>query len=400
MFKNIRQILLVILFLSLCLAAAYSGPPDKEDINYTNPIIELKKDSLDLLSDSLSYFNKFDTFDKFQFEYFDTANMPSFPEIIIESDGIVKIMTDSGLVVIGVDELNSILSQKLPEEIDLGSREITSWGKSIVIEEGERVHADVVVVSGDATIKGYVNGDVVVINGNIYVASSGYIHGDAFTIGGRVKKEEGAKITGSTIPFSVISLKHDYNSVYQVIQSILLLAIIINLILSVLALSVFPRPLNRITNKLSDRPFKSFAFGYLFYIGAFLAWLLLLVSVIGIPLAVLGEPVILIILLIISHIAINQIIGIRVFRKKGMFRSFWYGNLVTAGIPLVLLIIGLITNSLVFFILNMTLLGFLLFIILPLGFGAACLARFGFPPKINKDDPAEQQISLDSRPTE
>lgn len=400
MFKTVRQIFLVILLLSLCIEAVYSGPPDKEGVNFTDPLIELEKDSLILLLDSIAYFNKFDMFDEFQFEFFDTANMPSFPEIIIESDGIIKIMTDTGLVIIAIDELNSILSQKLPEEIDLGSREITSWGKSIIIEEGERVHADVVVVSGDATIKGYVDGDVVVINGNIYVASSGYIRGDAIAIGGRVKKEEGAKITGSTIPFSAISLKQDYDSAYQVIQSILLLTIIINLVLSVLALSVFPRPINRIAGKLSDHPIKSFAFGYLVYIGAFLVWLLLLVSVIGIPLAILGEPVILLILLIISLTAINQIVGIKFFKKKGIFKSFWYGNLIMTGIPFVLLIIGLATNSLVFFILNMILLGFLLFIILPLGFGAASLARFGFPPKAKKDDSSKPQISSNNSSTE
>ena len=319
--------------------------------------------------------------------FFDTLGLSSFKEIIIQEDGTIKALTDSGWIVIPSKDFDPIISTSFDET----HQEITRWGKNVVIDEGEQVTADITVISGDVTVNGCVEGDVVVISGNIYINSTGYIHGDAISVGGRIKKEEGAKVTGSTISIRAPFLMLPGGSVYQMIQGIMLLVMIITVVFSVLSISLFPRPVNRIGNKLTTRPIKSYIFGYIFYIGVFIVWLLLLVTVIGIPLAAFGEPIAFLVLVIVAYSAVNQVVGVRLFKEKTLLKSFWLGCLVTTGIPFLLLFLGFLTNSLALFVINMVMLGFIIFVVLPFGLGAASLARFGFPPRVKKtDDIAEQ----------
>lgn len=366
-----------LLFLS---AIAVGGPPEQPDI-YTKEKLSLKAETLLKKLDSLTLYNA---------EIYDTSGLTSFTEIIIDEKGVIKVRTDSGLVVISLNQLESIL----PEPVSVGTgrkeHDITSWGKDVFLEEDERIKADIIVVSGDAIINGTIEGDVIVFGGNIYVNSTGYISGDAIAIGGHVKKEEGAKITGSTVTISLPFVIMPKGSAFQIIQGFLLFAIIIGVVFSALSISLFPKPINYISEKLSVHPVKSFLFGYIAYIGVFLIWLLLIVSVIGIPLAFFGEPIAFLILVVFAYAATNYVLGGKLFREKSPFNSFLYGGLITTVIPFFLLLTGYFTNSLLLFVLNMILLGFFIFVFLPFGLGATVLARFGFPPKVKKSNtPAE-----------
>ena len=376
---------------------ALGGPPDlADDKKVIRMKLEELKDSLKKVELGLLYkdkllFDKLDSIDELDFIFLNDSGLAAFDEIIINEDGTVKVLTDSGMVVLSYKDLDIISRSMFPDNDYPGRREITSWGKSVVIDEDERVIADITLIGGDVTINGCVEGDVVVIGGDIFINSTGYVRGDAIAVGGKVRKEEGAKVTGSTISIRFPILMLARGSVFQVIEGIMLLVMIVSIILSALSFSLFPKPIDRIANKLSTRPDKSFLFGYIAYIGFFLAWLLLLVSVIGIPLAFFGEPVAILILMIFAYSAFNQVVGAKFFMVNKTGKSFWYGILATTSLPFILLVLGFITDSLVLFIFNMILLGFMLFVLMPIGIGAATLARFGFPPRVKKNNNSSTQ---------
>ena len=384
---NSGRLIFILSIICLCIGGIYAGPPDN-DILFEELQTKQLEDSLEAAAEKLSHIAeslsiRFDSLKYLHKNFEDIANLPSFREIIIDENGVIKVLTDSGFVTISAD---SVFLTDNSDDLTRHPGEITRWGKSIIIDEDERLISDIVIISGDVTVNGMVQGDVVVIGGNIYVNSTGYIRGDATAIGGQVKKEEGAKITGSSVSIGLPFMVLPRGSWMQAFEVILLFVMAFSLFFSALSISLFPGPVRRISTQLAHHPIKSFLLGYVFYIGSFIVWLLLLVSVIGIPLALIGQPVAMIIVIIFGYAAINIVLGDKIFKEQSSIKSLLYGNLITTATPFILLLAGYLTNLLVFFIINMILLSFLLFILLPFGLGAAILARFGLPPRSKKAD--------------
>ena len=65
-----------------------------------------------------------------------------------------------------------------------------------VIEEQDTIRSNIVVKAGDLTVYGKVDGDVLVVGGDLYVKDDGHITGNAKVINGDVVKDESAKIDG------------------------------------------------------------------------------------------------------------------------------------------------------------------------------------------------------------
>jgi len=401
-FKQVNFYILL-LALSLSPLTVMAGPPDT-DVRPPDDELLYLEDSLDILSEKMalsaeSLAIQFESFEKFEQGLYDTLELPSFPEIIIDENGIIKVMTDSGMIVYSIDSSVSP-SVKFSQEYDQGHHDITEWGKNIVVDEGENFVSNIVLISGDVTVNGSVDGDIVVVGGDIFVNSTGYVRGDAIAVGGQVKKEEGGKVTGSAISIGAPFLIFPGGSVYQIIQGILLIIMIISTLFSAVSISLFRGPVIRISKNLSAHPIKSFFFGYLVYLGSFLVWLLLLVSVIGIPLALIGQPIVSVILTVFAYSAANLVIGRWIFKQQSPVKAFFLGGAITTGLPFLLLLVGYLSNSLVLFILNMLFLGFLIFIILPFGLGAASLSRFGFPPRAGKFADEQGQSAVEIAPPE
>ena len=83
---------------------------------------------------------------------------------------------------------------------DITDSEVDSTAQSFsgnkVIEESETIHNNVVVKGGDLTIYGTVDGDVLVVGGDLDMKSSGKITGNARVVNGSILKEDGAIIKG------------------------------------------------------------------------------------------------------------------------------------------------------------------------------------------------------------
>jgi hypothetical protein len=146
----------------------------------------------------------------------------------------------------------------------------------------------VVAILGNVRNDGLISGDCVSILGSIVQGDSAVIQGEAVTIGGAVRSAgRGARVEGETV--SIGFLPFAGWAVPSV--TLLLLFGMISLLLFVALAAVtgrlFPERLVRIADTISQRSFLSLVLGLLSIPLALMIGLLLLVTVIGIPLAVL-----------------------------------------------------------------------------------------------------------------
>lgn len=195
--------------------------------------------------------------------------------------------------------------------------------QNTIVPENQTVD-DVVVVGGDTTIMGTVNDSVVVINGNVDLKASAKINGFVLVIGGNVQQEQGAVVTDE-----VINLSFD-----NATKNSLLIGggLVVGTWLVQLALNVLFVMLPVLTVYLSKQrinPFVDHARkspGYLLYIGFFSSLILialtvlLLVTIIGIPFAIL-IMIIVALAFIIGMAALSILIGERIQWTMG--RSDW-----------------------------------------------------------------------------
>jgi hypothetical protein len=65
-----------------------------------------------------------------------------------------------------------------------------------VIQRGDTLNTNVIVKSGDLTIYGRINGDVLVIGGDLYIRDGAYIGGNIKVINGEVNKDDDAVVMG------------------------------------------------------------------------------------------------------------------------------------------------------------------------------------------------------------
>jgi len=72
---------------------------------------------------------------------------------------------------------------------DSGGSDIVEFGQSVTVAEGQEVTGDVVVFGGDAKIYGHVDGDAVVMGGNLFIAPTGQVDGSTISFGGSVDNQ-------------------------------------------------------------------------------------------------------------------------------------------------------------------------------------------------------------------
>jgi hypothetical protein len=171
----------------------------------------------------------------------------------------------------------------------------------------ETVNGDVVAIGGDATIDGTVTGTVVAVGGDILVrgrvdrnavAVWGSLEldpvaicgGDIVAIGGTADVG-GAQVDGDVLSLNLFPGAHGVPALLSfrfVLLSIVVLLFVIFATFVLVAGLAIRQNTGRMLEEMRSRPFRSFAIGVVAHLLFPLALLLLAITVLGLPLAIVG----------------------------------------------------------------------------------------------------------------
>ncbi|KUO53123.1 MAG: hypothetical protein APF76_03530 [Desulfitibacter sp. BRH_c19] len=209
--------------------------------------------------------------------------------------------------------------------------DIVQFGGDIVIGEEDVVSGAVVSFNGDITVLGHVQGDVVSFLGNVTLSDGSVVTGDVVVFKGDVLKKDTAVIGGKIVaaenlgelevlekysrthdnfvPTNPSVVNHNYRSggTNTFFSSIMQLLGLLGLI--ALGASIFPRHLNTMSLELSKDLFRTFLIGLAAWIIYPFTMLVLTLTIIGIPVAILMGilvPVIILLGALVSAVALGS----------------------------------------------------------------------------------------------
>jgi len=96
------------------------------------------------------------------------------------------------------DQPDAPIPPNPPVNVDR-SGSIMRIGSDIVVGKDEVIEGDLSSVSGDITIEGHVEGDVVAMKGDVMLKSTARVDGDVVCLGGTLSEEPGAEVGGQKV---------------------------------------------------------------------------------------------------------------------------------------------------------------------------------------------------------
>ncbi len=320
-------------------------------------------------------------------------------EVHIGNGGITIVKEKGGKastrVYIDQKKLSKLSSIHLSES---ESGDIVRFGEDITIEEGEVINGDVVAIGGDIRIAGTVAGDVVAVGGDVIAESTAVIRGDAVSIGGRVTKEPGAQLRGSRIgtPFPPKFLfrwgtkgwipPHPYHPRFTPGAGFTLVLFFVFLCLSLLITLFLPNHIKRINASIEGGFLKAGLVGLLVDILILPVFVMLCITIIGIPVALLVEPIVLFVALILGFAGIGFFLGEKINQTTSLTLSSPLTKVLVGGIiiellPFLAILVGIGGGIFGPISLVLHIVGWLtLYLGWTVGFGAVFLTRFGTRP--------------------
>ncbi len=176
-------------------------------------------------------------------------------------------------------------------------------GGTAILKSNSNVNGDVVLIGGVLDVFGKINGDVTALGGSLDLMDTAFISGSLINFGSTVSQQEGAVIQGQQIanlPFNFNFEEApfvDQVPVPTTVQRVggfigtLLWAIIQVLAvaaLAILVLLLFPKPTERISNALGQQPFVHWGIGLLTIFAAPIAFLVMVITILLIPVGIIG----------------------------------------------------------------------------------------------------------------
>lgn len=167
-------------------------------------------------------------------------------------------------------------------------RDVITMGGDATIDG--RTYGSVVTMGGDADVSGVVVGDVVTMGGDIHVREPGVVHGRLDSLGGEVQVDSPSMaMGGSSMPSMAMTTtpyhqghamnEEDGSVVWAMLRySLLFLA-------AILFLGLAPERFGRVQRAIVERPVRTLATGTLGVIVGGVVMAALVVSLIGIPIA-------------------------------------------------------------------------------------------------------------------
>jgi len=195
-------------------------------------------------------------------------------------------------------------------DVDIGGTvtgSVIATGGDVNILAGSKIGGDAVLTGGEITFDGNVAGDLVASGGQINVA--GTVTGDARLRGGRITLQPGTTIEGNLIYRSrnelalpegvrvagTVTREGDGDSSMAGMFGALLFAVIVGiffgtlvlLFMTAVVLALFGRQVARASDVVGERPLQSLGIGMLVMMGLPFAMVVMVITIIGIPLAIL-----------------------------------------------------------------------------------------------------------------
>jgi hypothetical protein len=259
-------------------------------------------------------------------------------------------------------------------------------GGTATLDEGSTMTGDVILIGGTLTVDGTVNGDFIAIGGAVNIEDTADINGNISLVGATIKKSPLAEINGEITEQSPkffdfnLSDPKAFNFPFTAKTSLLTKMLQASLqALAMAALAVIlglllPNQIKRVADTINKEPLVTGGVGLLSVVVAPILLVLLTITLILIPVAILSTFLVGLAVLF-GWIAIGYEIGERL---AVLFKTTWHPS-IAAGIGVLLL--GLVTG----FATLIPCIGWLIGVIVAiLGLGAVVISRFGSSKYANK----------------
>ncbi|HZI89094.1 MAG TPA: hypothetical protein VFD83_01420 [Candidatus Polarisedimenticolia bacterium] len=212
-----------------------------------------------------------------------------------------------------VDESDVPDTPDVPEPPDTpdhdSDNDLVRFGQDIDIPAGKVIEGSVVAMGGNITVRGIVRGDATAVGGSVAVRDSGVVDGNAVSVGGATTVEDEGKVHGSQTSVGGPSFRGNHmphmvpmlgmmglGAIAGVVSSIVQL--LITLFLAWLALLLIRERMVYAVDRMSTHFGKSLLWGLVAWMGVIvviptivivgaIAMVILVITIIGIPVAIL-----------------------------------------------------------------------------------------------------------------
>ncbi len=218
-------------------------------------------------------------------------------------------------------------------------------GGTATLEAGSQVNGDAALMGGTLDINGTITGNVSTLGGTLFLGDNAVVMGDVTMMGGTLHRSAGAQINGSLVnggfqPFEFNFPTRPLGWVSNILAPIgnILAGLFFSILMAALAILVgllWPRPTERVANSLTGQPAITGGLGLLTAIVAPALLVMLAITILLIPLSLLGF-VVLGIAFLFGWIALGLAIGNKIVT---LFKQAWNPAL-TAGLGT--LVLGLV----------------------------------------------------------
>lgn len=298
----------------------------------------------------------------------------------------------------------------------------------VTIEPDETITGDVVCVfGGDIDVQGRVDGMVFTMFGNINVdgdvgdaavapfgavrvGANGKVAGDV--VASNIEKEPGGRIGGyrNELFFRFLGDSWEPRGAYwaqTTLTVIVLLKVLFWVFLVLLAHALAARNVAKVKAKIQMSFFKSFFIGILVQILLLPLVLLLIMTIIGIPVALFLIPLMIVAAVILSQAAIGLYLGEKIDQNTNLkfatpLGKTLAGLLALQTVPLLSVIFAwgtgsnLLGGSFRMLAFSMIVLSMLLgYVVVTLGTGAVVMTRFGTRPRDPQPDATEAELEAE-----
>ena len=289
---------------------------------------------------------------------------------------------------------------KISPRVYTTSEDIVKFGRDVVVEEDEEIDGDVVALWGNVEVKGVVDGSAVAIYGDVEVFPTGIVEEDAVSIGGQVIKRGEAVVRGEKV--SVGFLRTRPSRLPHMITRfptftpfgfpawafvVRIFKILFFIFLGIVVLAILPRHVHKVKEKVKHDLLKSGLVGLVAQILVIPIFILLIITIIGIPVALLIEPLVIIAALILGYTSTCLFVGEKLqehtsLKPETKIMMLVMGILAVELVPLVARTIGVFGGPFSPFMWIFSIVGWLIaYVVITVGFGAAILSRLGTRPK-------------------